>query len=173
MQESFDRATVVDIWENSQQPEMSPISLRQAAKHLVLLALTFFTATIAGTVFPFGRTEPPSVADPETFTQALKMLFDLPASYVMFAADAISTALSNSSLLGEGLSFAFSLLFILISHEMGHYIACRIYRVDATLPYFIPTPPMIGPQALLAHLLRSLPQCPRERRSLTSASQGR
>ena len=28
---------------------------------------------------------------------------------------------------------------------MGHYVACRIYRVDATLPYFIPTPPLIGP----------------------------
>ncbi|MEK7856481.1 MAG: site-2 protease family protein, partial [Acidobacteriota bacterium] len=44
-----------------------------------------------------------------------------------------------------GLSFSLSLLFILISHEMGHYIACRIYKVDATLPFFIPTPPMIGP----------------------------
>jgi membrane-associated protease RseP (regulator of RpoE activity) len=28
---------------------------------------------------------------------------------------------------------------------MGHYIACRIYKVDATLPFLIPTPPMIGP----------------------------
>ena len=28
---------------------------------------------------------------------------------------------------------------------MGHYIACRIYKVDATLPFFLPTPPMIGP----------------------------
>jgi membrane-associated protease RseP (regulator of RpoE activity) len=28
---------------------------------------------------------------------------------------------------------------------MGHYVACRLYKVDATLPFFIPTPPMIGP----------------------------
>jgi membrane-associated protease RseP (regulator of RpoE activity) len=28
---------------------------------------------------------------------------------------------------------------------MGHYVACRLYRVEATLPFFIPTPPMIGP----------------------------
>jgi len=27
---------------------------------------------------------------------------------------------------------------ILFSHEMGHYLACRYYRVDATLPHFIP-----------------------------------
>src|SRR5678810_1173706 len=25
---------------------------------------------------------------------------------------------------------------------MGHYLACRHYRVDATLPYFIPAPPI-------------------------------
>ena len=26
---------------------------------------------------------------------------------------------------------------------MGHYLACRYYRVDATLPYFIPAPPIV------------------------------
>jgi membrane-associated protease RseP (regulator of RpoE activity) len=38
--------------------------------------------------------------------------------------------------------FSASLLSILFSHEMGHYLACRHYRVDATLPYFIPAPPL-------------------------------
>jgi membrane-associated protease RseP (regulator of RpoE activity) len=32
------------------------------------------------------------------------------------------------------------LLSILLAHEMGHYLACRYYRVDATLPYFLPFP---------------------------------
>src|SRR4030095_3959445 len=32
--------------------------------------------------------------------------------------------------------------FILFAHEMGHYLACRQYGVDATLPFFIPAPPM-------------------------------
>jgi membrane-associated protease RseP (regulator of RpoE activity) len=32
------------------------------------------------------------------------------------------------------------LMPILIAHEMGHYIACLRYGVDATLPYFIPVP---------------------------------
>jgi membrane-associated protease RseP (regulator of RpoE activity) len=33
-----------------------------------------------------------------------------------------------------------SLMSILFAHEMGHYLACRYYRVDATLPFFIPFP---------------------------------
>ncbi|HET7291864.1 MAG TPA: site-2 protease family protein [Vicinamibacteria bacterium] len=32
------------------------------------------------------------------------------------------------------------LLAILLAHEMGHYVACRLYGVDATLPYFLPAP---------------------------------
>ena len=27
---------------------------------------------------------------------------------------------------------------------MGHYLTCRYYRIDATLPYFIPGPPILG-----------------------------
>jgi membrane-associated protease RseP (regulator of RpoE activity) len=34
------------------------------------------------------------------------------------------------------------LLVILAAHEMGHYIACRRYGVEATLPFFIPAPPL-------------------------------
>ena len=33
-----------------------------------------------------------------------------------------------------------SLMSILLAHEMGHYVACRYYKVDATLPFFIPFP---------------------------------
>lgn len=32
------------------------------------------------------------------------------------------------------------LLSILMAHEMGHYVMCRHYGVDATLPYFLPFP---------------------------------
>jgi len=46
----------------------------------------------------------------------------------------------------EGLTLAGALLSILLAHEMGHYLACRYYRVDATLPHFIPSPwfPALG-----------------------------
>lgn len=42
------------------------------------------------------------------------------------------------------LVYAFVLLAILLAHEMGHYLACRVYRIDATLPFFIPAPTLIG-----------------------------
>jgi len=40
----------------------------------------------------------------------------------------------------EGVPFAFTLLFILGVHEMGHYVAARLHGVQVTLPYFIPMP---------------------------------
>lgn len=39
-----------------------------------------------------------------------------------------------------GAPFAASLVAILFSHEMGHYVLARRHRVDTTLPYFIPVP---------------------------------
>lgn len=29
---------------------------------------------------------------------------------------------------------------IMLAHEMGHYVACRYYKVDAALPHFLPAP---------------------------------
>ena len=43
-----------------------------------------------------------------------------------------------------GVPFSFTLMIILLAHEMGHYIACRRYRVSASLPYFFPAPTLIG-----------------------------
>lgn len=43
-----------------------------------------------------------------------------------------------------GLPFALTLIGILMAHEMGHYLACRHYRLDASLPYFLPGPSLIG-----------------------------
>ena len=43
-----------------------------------------------------------------------------------------------------GFSYSFSLLAILLVHEMGHFAACRFHRIQATLPYFIPAPTLIG-----------------------------
>ncbi|MEN3046280.1 MAG: site-2 protease family protein [Candidatus Hydrothermales bacterium] len=44
-----------------------------------------------------------------------------------------------------GFPFSFSLLSILLSHEMGHFLMSRKFGVHSTLPYFIPVPhPLVG-----------------------------
>jgi membrane-associated protease RseP (regulator of RpoE activity) len=42
--------------------------------------------------------------------------------------------------INNGWPFAIAILAILGAHEMGHYIAGRIHKVNVTLPYFIPLP---------------------------------
>jgi membrane-associated protease RseP (regulator of RpoE activity) len=42
----------------------------------------------------------------------------------------------------QGLPYALSLLLILGSHELAHYLSARRYNIRATLPYFIPVLPL-------------------------------
>lgn len=43
-----------------------------------------------------------------------------------------------------GVSYSFAILLILLCHEMGHYLACCYYGIDATLPFFLPAPVYTG-----------------------------
>jgi membrane-associated protease RseP (regulator of RpoE activity) len=46
---------------------------------------------------------------------------------------------------GSGPIYAAGVMWILLSHELGHYVQARRYRVPASLPYFIPIPaPPLG-----------------------------
>jgi membrane-associated protease RseP (regulator of RpoE activity) len=47
---------------------------------------------------------------------------------------------TNPAILLRGLPFSMTLLAILLAHEFGHYIAAAFHRVDASLPYFLPSP---------------------------------
>ena len=40
----------------------------------------------------------------------------------------------------QGLPYSLTLLLILLAHEFGHYVASAFHRVDASLPYFLPSP---------------------------------
>jgi membrane-associated protease RseP (regulator of RpoE activity) len=50
----------------------------------------------------------------------------------------------SPSVLLSGLPFSLAIMTILLGHEMGHYLTCRYYGIDATLPYFIPAPTLVG-----------------------------
>src|SRR5215813_7177094 len=56
----------------------------------------------------------------------------------------LSEILRSPSLLLSGIPFSFAIMTILLGHEMGHYLTCRYYGIDATLPYFIPAPTLVG-----------------------------
>jgi membrane-associated protease RseP (regulator of RpoE activity) len=77
---------------------------------------------------------------------------------LLFIATIITTVISGALYEGahlladpasilRGVPFSASLIFILGTHELGHYIASRRHGIDTTLPTFIPgppIPPMIG-----------------------------
>lgn len=95
--------------------ELSPITARELRPHLILFGLTLLTVFFAGA--SYARPLDPSVG---------------------FVAGVLDT-LRPANLL-RGWLFAIPLLSILLAHEFGHYIAARIHRVEASLPYFIPLP---------------------------------
>ena len=138
-------------------------------KHIILLLITLCTATVAGVLYPFGSSANFIAGDPQTAGEVWTFFQTLPAEYAIMIFKTVTDLFVVDGLLFEGLSFSVSLLFILISHEMGHYIACRIYKVDATLPYFIPTPPMIGPAGTFGAFIKIMSPMPSRRLLLRQA----
>ena len=61
---------------------------------------------------------------------------------------------SNPAGLLAGAPFAISILTILLAHEMGHYLACRYYGINATLPYVLPAPPPLMPFGTFGAVIR-------------------
>ncbi len=93
--------------------------------HILLFAATLLTTTVvgAGLQFDFDR----------------NLSFDIEHNMVAF-----QRAWSQPWTLWSGLPFSITLITILLAHELGHYLACVYYRVDASLPYFLPAPTLTG-----------------------------
>ena len=113
---------------------------RQWLLHITLFLLTVCTTTIfgmvaAGVTSAIGNPPQTSLTGP----------LSIPASYVSLVIAIVRYGLSHPDYLGKGLLFSASLLAILTAHESGHYLFCRYYGVDATLPFFIPQPPLLIP----------------------------
>lgn len=56
-----------------------------------------------------------------------------------------------------GLPFSLSIMLIILSHEMGHYIVARKHGIDASLPYFIPAPNIVGTFGALIRIRGIIP----------------
>src|ERR1044071_3385793 len=112
---------------------------REWARHALLFAATALTVAWAGMslVIPADAVEP-ALASPAA---PLEYLLFVPKYYVLMLAGTASYALAHPHYILEGVKFAAALLSILLAHESGHYVACRLYGVEATLPCFIPVPP--------------------------------
>ena len=59
--------------------------------------------------------------------------------------------------LWRGLWYSATILAILGAHELGHYYACRYYRVDASLPYFLPAPFLTGTLGAFIRIRQPIP----------------
>lgn len=114
---------------------------REWRRHAALFLLTFLTATVGGITFLGDWTQfpEPELAEPSWW---FDYLIYVPAFYAQMVVGVAAYALSHPALLGQSVTFAAALLAILAAHEAGHYLACRRYGVEATLPYFIPAPPL-------------------------------
>ncbi len=53
-----------------------------------------------------------------------------------------------------GVWYGGGIIAILLAHEMGHYLMCRKHGVRATLPFFIPFPPVLNPFGTLGAVIR-------------------
>ena len=95
--------------------------------HALLLVATLFTTTLVGAHMQYN------------FSHNLPF-FDIEQLSAVF-----TVGLQSPSMFLAGLPFSLTLLTILMAHELGHYLACVYYGIDATLPFFLPSPmPVTG-----------------------------
>ena len=91
--------------------------------HSLLFALTLVTTTAVGAAmqFDFDRNLP----------------FDVERAFALYP-----WLWRHPAAMLQGLPFSLTLLSILLAHEFGHYLAAVYHRVDASLPFFLPSPLM-------------------------------
>ncbi|MFN2498018.1 MAG: site-2 protease family protein [Pyrinomonadaceae bacterium] len=119
-------------------PRVHRPTAREWIRHSTLLLITFVTTTFAGIIIAAPALD---VAEP-VLSGALSYFLYIPEYYLRIVTSLLSFSLLHPHILVAAISFSISLLLILTAHEMGHYLACRYYGVDATLPFFIPAPPL-------------------------------
>ena len=106
-------------------------------RHVILFLLTLLSTTAVGSRLAFGFEQ-----NRPTYAEDLWLAI---------------TSLADPGSLLSGLPFSLTLLAILLAHEMGHYLTCRYYGIDATLPYFLPAPTLIGTFGAFIRIRSAIP----------------
>src|ERR1044072_6874425 len=116
---------------------------RQWLTHIGFFVASVFTTTICRIMMT--GPELGSIAPPPGVRNLSGSVLMIPWYYVATVFEVVRYAFQHPQFLWQGLKFSGSLLAILTAHESGHYLFCRYYGVDATLPFFIPQPPLLIP----------------------------
>lgn len=125
---SLNTQTGPEFWPGRGTSSFSPRRFYGAGMWWVSLFL-FLLTLVTTTVFGFALVESFSRGQP----------FDLDrlvAAYTRLA--------HHDPALWSGLYFSVPLLLILLAHEFGHYFLCARWEVDASPPYFLPSPMLFG-----------------------------
>lgn len=110
------------------------------SRHILLFVLTFLTTTFAGA---------------QSFLVAPLVLYN---NWSTGNWDISPLVGFTWPIFVDGLWYSIPLLIILSAHEFGHYFACRIHNVDATLPYYIPAPlPLTGTLGAVIRIREAFP----------------
>jgi membrane-associated protease RseP (regulator of RpoE activity) len=116
----------VDGVDSYYQAASRPKSAHRYWLHIGLLVATLLTTSVVGS----------------------RMLRDFQANLPPLGVEELWDAFGNSwrqpAALLDGLPFSLTLLAILLAHEFGHFFTCVYYRLDASLPYFLPAPVLTG-----------------------------
>jgi membrane-associated protease RseP (regulator of RpoE activity) len=109
------------------QPAAPPPSGRRWGLAVVLFLVSLLTTTTLGAVWlVMTRTD--------EVTDAVPLL--TPAT--------VAAVWRHPDVLANGLAFSFASLFILLCHELGHYLTARRYGLPTTPPFFLPAPLALG-----------------------------
>jgi membrane-associated protease RseP (regulator of RpoE activity) len=127
--------------ETSRAPSRATLrpTSKEWVRHSILFFLTVLTTTFAGIMLA-APTQQPDLVEP---TSIPGWILFVPHYYFAATSQLLTFTLHNPQVLTQGLTFSAALLTILMAHEMGHYLTCLRYGVAATLPFFIPAPPLL------------------------------
>jgi membrane-associated protease RseP (regulator of RpoE activity) len=107
----------------------TPVLYRPSRKMLILACILFLltlcTCLVAGTQFATAYAQNEAFSFDE-FLRSFTLFYKHPLG------------------LAAGLPFALTLLTILLTHELGHFFACRYHHIRATYPFFVPFPNLNG-----------------------------